>query len=437
MRHAIAVMLTLASAASAAADVLQLDPDAAVALALEASDRSVAAAARVDAAAERVGTADADRMPTLDLAASAAYRSSVPEAAFPESIPDIGGFVLFPNIQNVYRAGLVVSQPLWTGGAISGSREAARYEEGAATAEAALVAADLRFAARSAYWRAVAAEATLAAARAEADRAERLLSDARDLRAAGMAVRADELGAEARLAAAQLHVIEAGAAASNRLSELRSLLGVPSTTEIELTELGTPLPPAPPAADSLTVEARATRPEIAMLTAQRDALASRSAVVGAPSRPHVSLSAQWDVARPNERYLPLEDAWNTSWSVGVVAGWRLFDGSATDTQVAALDAERAALEADLRELERQVSLSVETAQRNLVAAISADAAASASMAAATAREADSRDRYLAGVATVSEVLDAQTELADAELAQARARSGAWVAEAALRRAIGR
>jgi outer membrane protein TolC len=151
----------------------------------------------------------------------------------------------------------------------------------------------------------------------------------------------------------------------------------------------------------------------------------------------VSLSARWDVARPNERYLPLEDQWDTSWSVGVLAGWRIFDGDRTGAEAAALDAERAALDADLSELERRVTLDVETASRDLVAALAADTAAAASFAAAFAREADSRDRYVAGVATVSEVLDAQAELADAEVAVARARSGAWIADAALRRSVGR
>jgi len=437
MKHAIAVMITLASAVPAAADVLPLDADAAVALALEVSDRSIAAASRVDAASERVGLADSGRLPTVELAASASHRSAVPPASFPETVPGVGGYVLFPNIQDVYRGGVVLSQPLWTGGAVSGSREAARHEEGVATANASLVAANLRYAARTAYWRAVAAEAALAATRSEVERAQRLLADARDLRAAGMAVRADELGAEARLAAAQLRVIEAEAAVGNRHSELRSLLDLSPDIQIRLTDVGSQLPPGPAATDVLVAEARFTRPEIAALSSQRDALASRRTVAGAPSRPHVSLGAQWDVARPNERFLPLTDEWNTSWSVGVYAGWRVFDGSATKSDAAALDAEKTAVEADLRELERQVDLDVETARRDLTASISAEAAASASVAAATAREADSRERYAAGLATVSEVLDAQTDLADAELALVRARSGAWIADASLRRAVGR
>jgi len=437
MKPLFAVVLLVTSVGTAAADVLPLDADAAVELALEASDRRAAAAARVAAAGQQVDAADARRLPTLDLEASIAHRSSVPEAVFPESIPDIGGFVLFPDIRNTYRAGVVLTQPVWTGGAISSDRDAARHEAAAAAAEAARVDDDVRFEARTAYWSAVAADAALDAARSEAERAARLLDDALALRNAGMAVRADELGAEARLAAARVRVIDAEAEAANRHAALRSLLDVPPGTDLELSERGASLPPGPPELDPLIARALSTRAEVVALTARRDAIASRSETVAAPNRPQVSLGARWDVARPNERYLPLEDEWNTSWSVGLFAGWRVFDGNRTDAEVAVLDAERAAVEADLAELERRIALDVETARRSLESALAADTAAAAAVEAATAREADSRERFAAGVATVSEVLDAQTELADAELALVRAHSGAWIADAGLRRAVGR
>lgn len=437
MRYAVPCLMTLLLGSPVAAEVLTLDAEKAAELALEASHRRAAAESRVDAAAERARAADARRLPTLDLEAGVARRSSVPEAAFPESVPDIGGFVLFPSIENTYRTGVVVSQRLWTGGAISQSREAAHHDESAAEAEAETVAADLRFEARTAYWNAVAAAAALDAARAEVERAGRLLEDARALRAAGMAVRADELGAEARLAAAEVRVIEAEAEAANRLAGLRSLLDLPSGAGIELAESISRLPAGPPALGTLIADAASNRPELAVLTARRDALASRSAAAAGPQRPQVSLAARWDVARPNERYLPLEDAWNSSWSVGVVAGWQVFDGGRVGAEAAAVDAERAALQADLGELGRRIALEVENGRRNLEAAVAAERAAAAAVAAAAARESDGRDRYASGVATVSEVLDAQAELADAELALVRARSSAWVADAGLRRAVGR
>jgi outer membrane protein len=436
MRTVLAVVLTLISAATVAAEVLPVDPDTAVELVLAASHRRAAASARVVAAGRRVVAADARRWPTIDLEASVGHRNSVPEVAFPASIPDIGGFVLFPDIRDTYRTGLAVSQPLWTGGAIAGSREAARHEEEATTADAARVDDELRLQARVAYWNAVAADAALDAARTEVERAERLLADARSLREAGLAVRADELGAEARLAAARVRVIASEAESSNRRAELRSLLDVDPGTELELSEPGTRLPVAPPELELLVAQARTSRPELLALEAQCEALTSRSRTAAASKLPQVSLGARWDLARPNERFLPLEDVWNTSWSMGVFAGWRIFDGDRADTEVAVLDAEREAVQSELAELERRVALDVETARNSLLAARAADSAAEAAVAAATAREADSRDRYAAGIATVSEVLEAQTELSGAELELVRARSGAWLADAGLRRAVG-
>ena len=48
-----------------------------------------------------------------------------------------------------------------------------------------------------------------------------------------------------------------------------------------------------------------------------------------------------------------------------------------------------------------------------------------------------RERYAAGLAPMVEVLDAQADLTAADMTQIRARASAWVAEAALHRAVGR
>ena len=94
----------------AAAEDLPLDADAAVALVVEASDRGDAADARSRRRRRAgVGAADAARLPTLDLTASVAQRSSVPELSVPlDGARTLAGCVLFPNIQNVYRAGVPV-----------------------------------------------------------------------------------------------------------------------------------------------------------------------------------------------------------------------------------------------------------------------------------------------------------------------------------------
>lgn len=436
MKTLLALFVTVVAPVSTQAGALVLDADTTVALALAASPLTAATAARVVEADANVAAADAVRLPVVDIEAGVAHRSSVPEMTLPASAAGLSGFVLFPDIRNVARTGLVISQPLWSGGAIAGTRSATRHERSAVAAEADRTAADLSLRARAAYWAAVAADASLETARAEGHRAERLVHDAKNLRAAGMAVRADELGATARLAAARVRTVEAEAALASRLAELRSLLGLPAARDLKLRDGGDRLPAQPGALDALIAEAVSSRPEMTAMAARREALVSRAAAAGAPIRPQVALTGRWDLGRPNDRYLPPADEWNTSWSLGLVAGWRLFDGNRTRAQVAAIDAERSALEAERLELERTVTLDVENARRDLVTKLAATAAATDAVTAATAREADSRERYGEGLATVLEVLDAQTELAQAERLLVHSRTGAWLAEANLRRAVG-
>ena len=151
----------------------------------------------------------------------------------------------------------------------------------------------------------------------------------------------------------------------------------------------------------------------------------------------MAATGQWLIARPNQRYLPLEDVVNDSWRVGIGASWRFFDGSRTKEQVATVHAEQRALQHDRGELERQILLEVATARLELGSALEAVVAADASANAASAWEEASSERYAAGLAMLSELLDAQADLAAAEVAQVKTRATAWMAEAAILRAVGR
>jgi outer membrane protein TolC len=151
----------------------------------------------------------------------------------------------------------------------------------------------------------------------------------------------------------------------------------------------------------------------------------------------VAATGQWLIARPNQRYLPLEDVVNDSWRVGIGASWRFFDGSRTREQVATIQAEQRALQHDRGELERQILLEVATARLELESALEAVVAADASADAAAAWEEASSERYAAGLAMLSELLDAQADLAAAEVAQVKTRAAAWMAEASILRAVGR
>jgi outer membrane protein len=428
----------LAIAAAAHGQSLRVDADTAARMAVDASSLVVAADARLAASESGVAAADAMRWPIVGSFAAVNQRSAVPELSVPIGGPGTPPQTIFPNIETTYLAELAVTQPLYAGGAIEAGRRAARHQLDATTSARRRTVLDLRYAARSAYWLAVAADAGLDSAQAEQRRALRLLDDANALHDAGMAVTADVLAAEARAAAAKVEVIRAETEVGDTRARLRSLLAVPAGTRIELVDIETSaVPPPPPSEGALQSEAIAARPELAELDARVAALKARAQSIDAGRKPTVAVGGAWDLARPNPRFLPLEDAWNNSWSVGVTAGWTLFNAGRTRSSAAAVRSEGEALLADRGEAERQVRLEVETARLTLVAALDAVVAADASLAAARARETAASERYQAGLAQIWEMLDAQAELANAERVRIRSGATAWIAAAALDRSVGR
>jgi outer membrane protein len=438
LRWGLTIALSPLTAPPAVAEELRVDADAAVRMALAASQRVVAADARVGAARSTLDAADAARLPVVGTSAGVSQRSAVPEFAAAIEGPAADPVVIFPNIETAYAAAIGVRQPLYAGGGIQAGRDAARHGLAAADSGQDLTLLDLRYQARVSYWWSVAADAALGAAQAKERRALRLLDDARALRRAGMAVDADVLGAEAQVALARLDVVRTATEHASRLADLRSLLGLAGDVDLALADRGTQeLPPMPALLEELLEAAFGSRPELAIADARiAEALATERSV-NAARKPAVGLAAQWNLDRPNARYLPLEDAWNDAWSIGLLASWTVFDGQRALSEAAAVRAEAQAMAADRGELARQVRLQVETARLALEAALEAVESADASRAAAAAREEASRERYAAGLAPIVEMSDAQAVLTDAEVSQITVRATAWIAAAELERAIGR
>ncbi len=434
----VAALVVGAAAVPCHSEILYLDAEVAARMAVEASTLTVAAADRVEATQSNIKAADAARLPVLTANARYTRHSAVPEFGVPTDDPNEPVYILFPNIQNHYRADLSVSQPIYTGGAISASREAARKDESAATWSETLTALDLAYSARMSYWSAVAAASGVDVAEAQIKRSQRLLDDSRALREAGMAVNADVFAAEARYAAAEVDLIRTRNEEAQALARLRSLLGVGAATEIALDDTRAEnVPPTPRPLTDLERDALDNRPELKVVDAHIEGLGARARSANAARRPTVAATGQYLLARPNQRFLPPVDEGNDSWMVSVGASWQFFDGSRTKAQVATVHAEQSALQHDRAELERQILLDVATARLELNSALEAVASTDASVAAAQAWEEASSERYAAGIAMLSELLDAQTDLAAAQMAQVRSRASAWLADAALRRAVGR
>ena len=116
------------------------------------SARLAQLAALEGAAAEGLRGARAQRWPVIDLQGSYSFNSDVPELALISPGPPPTRQVVFPNIPNQYKGRAGLALPVYTGGRIAGTVDAARGQQEAARLDHAAGGADLRLETGSAYW---------------------------------------------------------------------------------------------------------------------------------------------------------------------------------------------------------------------------------------------------------------------------------------------
>jgi outer membrane protein TolC len=220
-------------------------------------------------------------------------------------------------------------------------------------------------------------------------------------------------------------------------AELGRLVGVPP---------GTPVHPAtaleaPDAVDtelaSLVEIARQTRPERAALLKRVEGATDRGKAAAAATRPTVGVAGGIDYARPNPRIFPRQGEWAESWDAGINVNWPLFDGGRARAEVA--EASALARAAQARVAEFDAVLAVELRQRvsEIESGRAAIAAAADAVRAATEARRVAGERFAEGVASSTDVLDAQVAVLQATLDRTQAVANARLAEARLNRALGR
>jgi outer membrane protein TolC len=401
----------LAGPASAAERLLTFDE--AVALALKHSPVVGAAEARRRGAAGRLAEAEAGFQPRLSLSGSYTYLSET----FPMGTHDN------------YGVRFVLSQPLYTGGALEAGQRAAQAGSAGAEAEQERARQEVAYRVAEAYYGLLTAERLKEIARLGLEAAE---SHAVQLRAAydaGTVLRTDLLQVQVRVGQARQGLIKAEHGAVLAAESLRSLVGLEPGTAVRLPE---PVPPGPFAGnpEQLIATAVARRPELVALRHAAEAARAGVAAAGAQRRPTVApaLAYDWQGAELGR----LDGSWTATLSVS----WMLLDGGGVAARIEQAEAGVAEAEEGLRRMEEGIRLEVRQAYQAVREAEEAIPVAQATREQARENLELVRLRYEAGLATPTEVTDAQVLLAQAEAGYVQAVSQHLVARASLAKAAG-
>lgn len=430
------LVVALAGAAPAAAqDGSRLTLDDAVARGLAASHRLAELKARGEGSMAAVQGRHAATMPQMS--AQAGYTRTNHVEEFGIQLPNQPLRVIYPDIPDNGRLRLDLQWPIYTFGRLDALERAARAEADASGLDLAAARNDLKLEITRAFWAVVTATESVRVVDESFKRTDAYLEDMRNRFKVGLVPPNDVLSVEAQRSRQQMLLIQARNQREQALADLRRLIGAAPDSPVEVQAAFDQPAASVGDASALTDEARKARPDRQALETRIKGAGERTEALAAGKKPLVAVGAGVDYARPNPRIFPRTSEWKESWDASVNFSWTFWDGGRVNADVAEARANQRAVRERLAEFDAQLDVEVRQRRLDLESARATVAAADDAVRAATEARRVVGDRFSNGVATSTDVLDAQVALLQAGLDRTQALASVRMAEARLARALGR
>jgi len=334
--------------------------------------------------------------------------------------------------RDIYKAGLVVRQPVFTGGRLDAAHKAARYLRDARVQDKRTVEKDIIFQVTRTYRISQVAETFQKVATEAVTLLETHEHDVGILVREGAVPELDLLRTRTELANARKELNAADNALDIAFSALKNLLVVDLETPVYLTgHLGRPLGPTDNLG-TLTQIAVSHRPELSSLKSQVAAAEQGFKAAKGEHLPTIALEGRHEYMEGDYRDLDGGE----HWTVGVGVQLPIWNWDQTSAKVRKARSQLSQARIQLRKTEDGIRLEVRQAFLNLGKAEKNITVAEAALKIAEEAFRQARVRYQEGEGTNTDVLDARTALSRAEANHAQALFEYNVALAALQRAMG-
>jgi outer membrane protein TolC len=323
-----------------------------------------------------------------------------------------------------------VEQSIYDGGRQRAASSAAALGHDIATASFDEATATIALQTTQTFGRLLASEAAKRAADAGTESARQDLTRAEQRRDAGVATDADVLSLVVHVTDLRQRAIQAASAAAIARAELNRLMGAPVEAPI-IAAVPTSALSSSPGVAALLAEADAARPEIKRAAAAAQLAEKNRSQATAALIPQVAAQAAYDLS--GTRFTDRAG----SWIVGGQVRWTFSTGGAelASRKAAAAAIARAAAESD--DVRATVHVEVVTAAEGVESARAREAVGRVAVDQAHESQRIIRDRFEQGLAGVNDVLAASTVVLDAEANRTAAIVDVMIADATLRRAVGR
>jgi outer membrane protein len=393
---------------------------------LQISEKSVEAASR------RVKAARSQRLPRLAVESNLLLWHEPITFQLPPAMPGQGPIEVVVRGQVTSTTTVTVAQPLTPQIAISKLVEVEEAGRSAFEAELQGTRVDVAFRATDGYLVVLLAQAGREVAAQREAQVEAQLNRARALVEGGVLQPVDVMRLEVALAVAQRELITAESQVRLAQGNLILALGLPADAAVDVQDTLPPEPQPPPAAASDAMATAADqRADVRTLTFRARQAESGASAAKANLYPNVAAIASF---QHSEGAGSLQAA--DSLFAGVTLQWNVWDWGHTWQSYKA--AEIQAVQADLAaaRMVDVVRVQVAAAASDAQSAYQALAVTRTGLAAAEEAYRIQSDRFSEGVATTTDVIDAEIEVTQARLGYASARYAYFRALASLARATG-
>lgn len=365
-------------------------------MALDYDDDLKAAAKRIEACAELERAARAERIPTLSAGGDFRYTGNPLE--YSTELPVVGPLTLEGRHWR-YGVSATLSQPLYTGGRISGAIRMAESETRMSESQHQLLRSELCYRIDVQYWTVVARRERMAVAeeylRAVAD-LERIV---RERVEAGLCDRQELLTVEVRHNEARYRLLQVRSDFETGRMALNALIGEPLEAETPvsgfLPEIGS---------GASEISGAALHPEIRLAQERIDREMNSLRINDAKYKPQLQLAANGGYFAPGYDFRP---DLSPNWTLYAQLSVPIFQGGKRHRERRAAEYRIGMAADDLHRVETQLDLEIRTARTALDEAQKRVVLAASSLAKAHENERRATEKYAEGAISISEVIDAQ------------------------------
>ena len=408
----ILIMFVLSmSLQSFAQEKLNLTIEQAIEIGLQNSKMLHSSLMKVKSAEAKMKESNALRLPSLKL--NAGYRRLSKVDPFSITTP-FGTFDISPSILDNYSAQFSLMQPVFTGFKLLANSNLNEQLSNATNEEYNKDKSELIYNVKNSYWGLFKAIQFKKVMDETVDQIQSHVNDARNLEKVGMMTKNDILKIEVQLSNALFQQADAENTVKLATVALNNVIGTPLSTKIEIASDVNLVSVQLDELSKLIEHAIDKRPEVK--AADSRIKASEAGVTIAKSNwyPQLSVGANYYYSRPNQRILPTKDQFDGTWDAGVNLSINVWDWMTTKHQTDQAEAQLAQAVDGLGMIKDGVTLEVTQNYFNVSQSKKKIDIADLSVKQAEENMRVTNDKFKNGLATSSELVDAETALIGAK-----------------------